>query len=243
MVETTEGNGADKGVPFMIAAATKRRLRDLGHTDAEIHEMTPTEALALLSPSKNGNANPNNITALRPFDEGEALNWLRNQPGGRVTLPAAELGRRWGWHRQRAGRRLEAWKKAGLVTRRGNTITAVTPGVTSAVTAPGTNSVTKPVTKPRSNPVTNRTRVTPLVPPVVPPVVTPPVTPISPDGGEPVTNPRTKPVTNPVTGRASVIPSVSSSVSPIVTPPVTASVTPPVASVVTSAVTPAPSER
>ena len=50
----------------------------------------------------------------RPFDEMEALAWLRSQPEGVVTASAAELGRRWGWNRMRAGRRLKAWEKAGV---------------------------------------------------------------------------------------------------------------------------------
>jgi redox-sensitive bicupin YhaK (pirin superfamily) len=31
-----------------------------------------------------------------PFDNMEALTWLRSQPDGRVTASAAELGRQWG---------------------------------------------------------------------------------------------------------------------------------------------------
>jgi hypothetical protein len=45
------------------------------------------------------------------------------QPAGQANLPAAELGRHGGWQRQRASRRLKAWQKAGLVTRRGKVIT------------------------------------------------------------------------------------------------------------------------
>ena len=52
------------------------------------------------------------ITPIRPLDEAAALDWLRSQPGGRTNLSAAELGRRWGWHRQRAGRRIKAWQKS-----------------------------------------------------------------------------------------------------------------------------------
>jgi hypothetical protein len=63
------------------------------------------------------------IAPIRPLDEAAALEWLRGQPGRRTNLPLAELGRRWGWQRQRASRRLKAWQKAGLVTRRGNVIT------------------------------------------------------------------------------------------------------------------------
>ena len=64
------------------------------------------------------------IAPIRPLDEAAALEWLRGQPGMRTNLPAAELGRRWGWRQQRASRRLKAWQKAGLVTRRGNVIAA-----------------------------------------------------------------------------------------------------------------------
>ncbi len=63
------------------------------------------------------------IAPIRPLDEAAALEWLRRQPGRRTNLPAAELGLRWGWQRQRAARRLKAWQKAGLVTRRGNVVT------------------------------------------------------------------------------------------------------------------------
>ncbi|MBV8697264.1 MAG: hypothetical protein JO052_05325, partial [Bradyrhizobium sp.] len=52
-----------------------------------------------------------------PFDDMEALAWLRSQPDGRVTASAAELGRQWGWNRMRTGRRLKAWEKAGLIHR------------------------------------------------------------------------------------------------------------------------------
>ena len=59
------------------------------------------------------------IVPIRPFDDAEALAWLRSQPDGRVTASAAELGRQWGWNRMRTGRRLKGWEEAGL--------TAVTP--------------------------------------------------------------------------------------------------------------------
>jgi hypothetical protein len=71
---------------------------------------------------------------IRILDEAEALAWLRTQPGGRTSLPAAELGRRWGWPRSRVGRRLKAWKAAGYITRRRRTITA-TDGATGAATS------------------------------------------------------------------------------------------------------------
>ncbi len=81
------------------------------------------------------------IAPIRTFDEAAALEWLRAQPGGRTKLPAAELGRRWGWHRQRAGRRLKAWARAGLITRRGNTVTVTDE---ASVTSPKVVSVTRP---------------------------------------------------------------------------------------------------
>ena len=68
----------------------------------------------------------------RPFDEMEALAWLRSQPEGAVTASAAELGRRWGWNRMRTGRRLKAWEKAGLIRRNAGAIIATT-SVTSSV--------------------------------------------------------------------------------------------------------------
>src|SRR5690349_13259151 len=73
------------------------------------------------------------VPAPRPFDEMEALAWLRSQPEGIVTASAAELGRRWGWNRMRAGRRLKAWEKAGLIRRNAEEIIATMP-VTSTVT-------------------------------------------------------------------------------------------------------------
>ncbi len=63
------------------------------------------------------------IAPIRLLHEAAALEWLRRPPGRRTNLPAAELGRRWGWQRQRASRRLKVWQKAGFVTRRGNIIT------------------------------------------------------------------------------------------------------------------------
>jgi hypothetical protein len=72
-------------------------------------------------------------------DDMEALAWLRVQPDGRVTANAAELGRRWGWNRMRAGRRLKAWQEVGHIRRDGDAIvvtkavTPVTPTVTEAV--------------------------------------------------------------------------------------------------------------
>jgi len=68
-----------------------------------------------------------------PFDDLEALAWLRFQPEGRVTASAAELGRQWGWNRMRASRRLKAWEEAGLIRRNEEAI-IVTASVTPSVT-------------------------------------------------------------------------------------------------------------
>jgi hypothetical protein len=53
-------------------------------------------------------------------------------------LSGAELGRRWGWPRQAVSRRLKAWRKAGLVTRRGDTVAAVAEGRVTLVPPPAT---------------------------------------------------------------------------------------------------------
>ena len=83
-----------------------------------------------------------------PFDNMEALAWLRSQEGGRVTTSAAELGRQWGWNRMRTSRRLKAWEHAGLIRRNAEAIIVtepVTPTVTedtSAVTEANAVTVT-----------------------------------------------------------------------------------------------------
>jgi len=68
-----------------------------------------------------------------PFDDRDALTWLRSQPDGRVTASAAELGRQWGWNRMRTSRRLKSWEVAGLIRRNAEAI-IVTTSVTTAVT-------------------------------------------------------------------------------------------------------------
>lgn len=42
-------NGGNGGIPLMITADMKRRLRELGYRDGEIREMTPEMAWALLA--------------------------------------------------------------------------------------------------------------------------------------------------------------------------------------------------
>jgi hypothetical protein len=93
----------------------------------------------------------------RPFDESDALAWLRSQPDRRVTASAAELGRRWGWNRMRAGRRLRAWQEAGYIRRNAEEIivtTSDTPAATEAGSGtirPG-ETVTPRSTTPSSSP-------------------------------------------------------------------------------------------
>lgn len=55
------------------------------------------------------------VVALRPLGENEALEWLREHSGLRVT--ASDLARRWSWSRQKVGRSLDTWAGAGLITR------------------------------------------------------------------------------------------------------------------------------
>ncbi|MGA7805122.1 hypothetical protein [Bradyrhizobium sp.] len=68
-----------------------------------------------------------------PLDDMEALAWLRSRPDGHVTASAADLARQWGWNRMRAGRRLRAWQKAGLIRRNAEEIVVTAP-VTPTVT-------------------------------------------------------------------------------------------------------------
>ena len=60
-------------IPFMVTSVMKQRLRDLGHTDDKIHEMTPAEAWALLSPAGiGGDANQMSGDRRAPEPEPEA---------------------------------------------------------------------------------------------------------------------------------------------------------------------------
>ncbi len=105
-----------------------------------------------------------NVTPIRPIDDEAAIAWLRAQPGGRSKLSDAELGRRWGWKRQRVGRRVKAWAKDGRITRRGNTITYTNVHVTEGA-GPRTQVNLVPPSVPSPAPLP--------VPPLVPPVVLP----------------------------------------------------------------------
>jgi hypothetical protein len=68
---------------------------------------------------------PDNVVALptQEFSDEQALAWLRER--GRVTTPASHLARLWGWHERRTRRRLNSWKRSGLIRRKGKLITVV----------------------------------------------------------------------------------------------------------------------
>jgi MarR family len=65
-----------------------------------------------------------NVTALRPLSDDEALAFLRDQPDGKTTMSQAALAARWGWSRHAIARRLKAWGKRGLVKRKGDALLA-----------------------------------------------------------------------------------------------------------------------
>jgi hypothetical protein len=78
------------------------------------------ERMTMVQASDSDTTTADNVRPIRPFEEEEAIAWLRAQPGGRTKLSDAELARRWGWNRKRVGRRIKAWGKSGRVTRRGD---------------------------------------------------------------------------------------------------------------------------
>jgi hypothetical protein len=63
-----------------------------------------------------------NVIALRTpqFTDEEALAWLRER--GRITASASHLARVWGWPERRTRRQLDQWKLAGLIRRKGKSI-------------------------------------------------------------------------------------------------------------------------
>jgi hypothetical protein len=63
-----------------------------------------------------------NVTVLRPFDEAQALDFLRAQPGGRTALAASEIARRGGWSRHKVTRALKRGTRDGPITRRGSNV-------------------------------------------------------------------------------------------------------------------------
>jgi hypothetical protein len=68
---------------------------------------------------------PDNVVALRTqqFSDEQALTWLRER--GRITAPASHLARVWGWPERRTRRKLDSWKFAGWIRRKGKLITVV----------------------------------------------------------------------------------------------------------------------
>jgi hypothetical protein len=65
------------------------------------------------------------VTPIRPLTDEFALAWIAGQEDGQTNLRPAELARRFGWSRQRTGRRLDAWEKTGQIRRRGRVIIVV----------------------------------------------------------------------------------------------------------------------
>lgn len=122
------------------------------NSDAAVSAPTTASAVVRLDAARTKEFLPRD-----PLSDEGAVEWLRNQPGGRITASDAELGRRWGWHRQRVGRRLKAWAKAGCIKRRGNTVTVVgAEGGTSLGTAGGTSRGTGAETDRALDAVTSR---------------------------------------------------------------------------------------
>jgi hypothetical protein len=66
--------------------------------------------------------NTNNVVAIAPMSDEDALAWIAAQDCGRTALPATQLAQRFGWSYQRTNRRISAWKKAKLIRRRGKAI-------------------------------------------------------------------------------------------------------------------------
>ena len=112
------------------------------------------------------------LASVRPLTEVQAFAWLQAQ--GRVTVTAAELGRRWGWHRQRVGRRLRSWHSKGEIQWFEAEKTIVTPVTPVTVTgAPPLQHHSEPVT-PTCDSKT----------PVTPPEVTVVTAPVGPSHGK-----------------------------------------------------------
>src|SRR5215471_821824 len=129
----------------------------LNLTDASASAPTAMES-AVRPDTAHANAMP-----MHPLSEDEALDWLRSQPGGRVTTSDAELGREWGWNRVRVGRRMRAWADRGLIKRKGGAVIVLGPvtnarteGVAERVTAGVTECVAAGVTDRAVVPSTSR---------------------------------------------------------------------------------------
>jgi hypothetical protein len=81
-----------------------------------------------------------NVVALRTpqFTDQEALAWLRER--GSITASASHLARVWGWPERRTRRQLDRWKLAGLIRRKGKSITVVAAKSDTPVSAKRTAS-------------------------------------------------------------------------------------------------------
>src|SRR5882762_4263430 len=157
-VDDDEKAGLIRG-PAFLHYQTRHTHRHAHPTQHNTAAAGRAHVLGEVTMATDSDTDTDNVRPIRPFEEEAALAWLGAQPGGRSKLSDAELGRRWGWKRQRVGRRVKAWAKEGRITRRGNTITYTNVHVTEGA-GPGTQVE--------------------LVPPSVPSVVPPPVPPIVP---------------------------------------------------------------
>jgi hypothetical protein len=81
--------------------------------------------------------------AVRVLSEGEALDWLRSQPGGQIKMSDTRLGEQWGWNKVKVGRWLDRWIERGLIEQRGGVTKALTDGVTNTVTNGSNEGVTE----------------------------------------------------------------------------------------------------
>ncbi len=78
-----------------------------------------------------------NVIRLFPFEDDEALGWLKEQLDGAVEMRIAELARQFGWPHVKLRQRLAAWAEAGHITlqtaSRGKVIIACAAPRTSAI--------------------------------------------------------------------------------------------------------------
>jgi hypothetical protein len=81
-----------------------------------------------------------NVIALRTpqFTDEEALAWLKERR--RITASASHLARVWGWPERRTRRQLDRWKLAGLIRRKGKSITVIAAKSDTPISAKRTAS-------------------------------------------------------------------------------------------------------
>jgi hypothetical protein len=73
------------------------------------------------------------IVPLKPLSDEKAIAFLRTQGS---SLTHAALAQRWGWERSKVTRRLQAWEKAGYITRDGDTLVVTDSAPSEPVGAP-----------------------------------------------------------------------------------------------------------